>query len=56
MYGIVAGCVEKKMAETVNFAESCFVIMPYGEREVAGRKVDFDQVYGNIFRPAVRSE
>ena len=38
----------------------CFVIMPFGEKEVlddtgASRKVNFDPIYEKVFAPAVRA-
>lgn len=41
-------------AETT-YARTCFVIMPYGRRQVGKKKpIDFDRIYENIFRPAIR--
>ena len=34
---------------------TCFVIMPFGEKDVGGKKVDFNAVYKNIFEPAIRA-
>jgi hypothetical protein len=36
------------------YARSCFVIMPYGTCVVGARKVNFDRVYEEIFKPAIR--
>ena len=40
------------MAENMNFAESCFIIMPYGVCEIAGKSIDFNWVFESIFKPA----
>ncbi|MEM9151480.1 MAG: hypothetical protein AAGB19_13640 [Cyanobacteria bacterium P01_F01_bin.3] len=32
---------------------TCFIIMPFGKKQVAGELVDFDQIYDEIFEPAV---
>ena len=31
---------------------TCFVIMPFGLKEVAGREVDFTAIYEKLFEPA----
>ena len=36
------------------YHRTCFVIMPYGNKEVAGSSVNFDLIYEDIFQPAVR--
>jgi hypothetical protein len=36
------------------YARTCFVIMPYGVRDVGARRVNFDRVYESIFKPAIR--
>lgn len=33
---------------------TCFVIMPYGVRDVGSTKIDFDRVYQNVLMPAIR--
>jgi len=33
---------------------TCFVVMPYGKRNVAKRVVDFDTVYRDVFQKAIR--
>jgi tetratricopeptide (TPR) repeat protein len=33
---------------------TCFVAMPYGQRKVANKLVDFDAIYRDIFRKAIR--
>lgn len=37
-----------------DYQRTCFIIMPYGKREVAGSEVDFDLIYREIFRPAIK--
>jgi tetratricopeptide (TPR) repeat protein len=41
----------------VNFDSMCFVVMPFGVKEVdkQGRKVDFDGIYDDVFEPAIRA-
>jgi len=34
---------------------SCFVIMPFGVKVVAGLEVDFDAVYREVFVPAIEA-
>jgi hypothetical protein len=39
----------------VDYAQICFVIMPFGRKEVSNRwEVDFDRIYPEIFEPATR--
>jgi tetratricopeptide (TPR) repeat protein len=33
---------------------TCFVAMPYGQRQVADKLIDFDAIYREIFRKAIR--
>jgi len=37
----------------MDYTKICFVIMPFGEKEVGGRKVNFDNLYDDIFVPAI---
>jgi Flp pilus assembly protein TadD len=37
----------------MEYAKICFVIMPFGEKPVGDRKVNFDELYDNIFVPAI---
>ena len=32
---------------------TCFVIMPFGKKDVGGKEVDFTAIYNNIFKPAI---
>jgi tetratricopeptide (TPR) repeat protein len=32
---------------------TCFVIMPFGKKDVGGKKVDFNKIYKEIFEPAI---
>nr|VFJ65955.1 MAG: hypothetical protein BECKFW1821B_GA0114236_11092 [Candidatus Kentron sp. FW] len=32
---------------------TCFVIMPFGKKNVGGKEVDFNAIYGDIFEPAI---
>jgi tetratricopeptide (TPR) repeat protein len=43
--------LSERMAE---LEHTCFVIMPFGIKDVAGRKVDFDVIYNTLFEPAIR--
>jgi hypothetical protein len=39
----------------VNYAQICFVIMPFGKKPVGGRDVDFDCIYDTVFVPAINA-
>lgn len=44
----------------MDFATTCFVIMPFGEKEIlddhgAPKMVDFDAIYTELFEPAIRA-
>lgn len=39
----------------LDYAKICFVIMPFGEKEVGGKVVDFNSIYEEVFRPAIES-
>ena len=48
------------MANALDYRKICFVIMPFGEKEVVNEKgeqrtVDFDAIYDGIFEPALRA-
>jgi len=45
--------VETERTEMPNYAETCFVVMPFGKRKVEGRTIDFDAIYNQIFLPAI---
>ena len=32
---------------------TCFLIMPFGKKEVGGKEVDFTAIYNEIFEPAI---
>ncbi|EAQ75260.1 MULTISPECIES: hypothetical protein [unclassified Synechococcus] len=34
---------------------TCFVIMPFGKKDVGGKQVDFNAIYNEIFEPAIRN-
>ncbi len=38
----------------LDYSRICFVIMPFGPKEVGGRTVDFDSIYAHVFEPAIR--
>nr|AFI78482.1 hypothetical protein ws156A7_0003 [uncultured bacterium ws156A7] len=45
-------------AEESRFEElerTCFVIMPFGKKEVDGKEVDFTAIYQKLFEPAIRA-
>jgi tetratricopeptide (TPR) repeat protein len=37
----------------LDYSRVCFVIMPFGRKDVAGKTIDFDQIYTAIFEPAI---
>jgi tetratricopeptide (TPR) repeat protein len=39
----------------MDYSHVCFVIMPFGRKDVAGKSVDFDAIYAGIFEPAIKS-
>ena len=41
--------------EDQTLARSCFVIMPFGEKDDRGKTIDFDAVYTRIIKPAVEA-
>ena len=41
----------ERMAE---LERTCFVIMPFGKKNVGGKEVDFNAIYSEIFEPAIR--
>lgn len=43
------------MSREIDYSKICFVIMPFGKKEVDGRKVDFDKIYNDIFEPAIKA-
>jgi hypothetical protein len=46
-----AQLVPERMAE---LERTCFVIMPFGKKDVGGRQVDFNAIYSELFEPAIR--
>ena len=38
----------------LDYSQICFVIMPFGLKDVSGRQVDFNSIYTQIFEPAIR--
>jgi hypothetical protein len=36
------------------YSRTCFVAMPFGQRKVGKKNVDFDEIYREIFRKAIR--
>jgi tetratricopeptide (TPR) repeat protein len=43
------------MEKAMDYSKICFVIMPFGPKEVGGRKVEFDKIYDEIFVPAIKA-
>jgi tetratricopeptide (TPR) repeat protein len=41
------------LPEQIDYARTCFVIMPFGPKTVGSRTVDFDPIYEGIFAPAI---
>ena len=37
----------------INYLKVCFVIMPFGKKQVGNKEVDFDYIYDAIFKPAI---
>jgi tetratricopeptide (TPR) repeat protein len=37
----------------IDYAKTCFVVMPFGTKPVGKHKVNFDHIYDNIFKPAI---
>lgn len=37
----------------MDYSKICFVIMPFGKKQVADKEVDFDALYDDIFLPAI---
>ena len=37
----------------MDYSRVCFVIMPFGKKPVGDKTVDFDQIYKDIFEPAI---
>src|SRR5829696_4180440 len=44
-----------RMEKAMDYSKICFVIMPFGPKEVGGRKVEFDKIYDEIFVPAIKA-
>lgn len=42
------------MAALTDFEKACFVIMPFGKKKVGKKNVDFDNIYSDIFEPAIK--
>lgn len=38
-----------------NYAETCFIVMPFGKKEADGQTIDFDAIYNSVFMPAVNA-
>ncbi len=36
-----------------NYAEICFIVMPFGKKVANGQTIDFDAIYDSVFLPAV---
>lgn len=37
----------------IDYAKTCFVIMPFGKKQVNDKEIDFDAIYKDIFLPAI---
>ena len=37
----------------MDYSKICFVIMPFGEKPVGDRTVNFDKLYDDIFLPGI---
>jgi Flp pilus assembly protein TadD len=38
-----------------NYTETCFVVMPFGQKKMGRRTIDFDSIYTTIFSPAIEN-
>src|SRR5579871_1343764 len=39
----------------IDYQRVCFVIMPFGRKDIGGKIHDFDKIYKDVFEPAVSS-
>lgn len=39
----------------VQYERACFVVMPFGTKEVDGRAIDFDSIFHKVFVPAIEA-
>ena len=39
----------------MDYTKICFVVMPFGSKPVGKHKVNFDNIYENIFKPAINA-
>ena len=37
-----------------NYANTCFVVMPFGPKKIGRRTIDFDAIYDSVFLPAIQ--
>jgi tetratricopeptide (TPR) repeat protein len=41
--------------KSIDYNKVCFIVMPFGVKEIDGNEIDFDFIYSRIFEPAVSS-
>lgn len=49
--GKVTAMADSRLGE---LERTCFVIMPFGVKDAMGEQVDFDQIYRDVFDPAIK--
>ena len=37
----------------MDYARTCFIVMPFGKKPVDGQEIDFDFIYKSVFLPAI---
>jgi len=42
-------------SQVADLERTCFVIMPFGKKKVGNHKVDFTQLYVELFEPAIKA-
>jgi len=53
---LVAGARQYLEESRAKFERTCFVVMPFGRKQVEdGRQLDFEEIYREIFRPAIQA-
>jgi len=43
------------MSLTIDYTKICFAVMPFSKKTVDGKEIDFDQIYNEVFKPAISS-
>ncbi|MGH7555513.1 MAG: DUF4062 domain-containing protein [Longimicrobiales bacterium] len=50
---LLAGTREYLTASKDKYDRTCFVIIPYGKKQVGDRVIDFERIYQTIFKPGI---